>query len=699
MPWTQLDTATAGPRTLPVRVSRMTSRAFLIGGVLPPQAPCVVRGSCPTRLDCFRGLQFISTGCARSAKQDSRREAPAKKSRSAEAVRRSFAGQMIVFLRRLLGLLAPYRGRFVAGILSGVAFGLANAALVFTVKLVVDAIFPMAGAPTVQEQLQRAPAFVRHLAGQLGQTLPRLESPNAAGGIILFALLIPLVTLIRVLAAYLNFYLLNWVAVRAVMDLRTQLFAHLQNLSLAFFHGTSTGNLISRISNDTYALTKTIASALPVMIRDPLTLLVLAGTLLWQQPRLTLISLVVMPVCLLPIISYGRKVRKSSQAIQTNFAELTHLMEEAFTGSRIVKAYNLEETILERFRQTTRKFISHSMRVVRSMEIPSALVEFMAGLGVAMVFLYLSLIAKTRTTPGDFLQFVGSIFLMYQPIKSLARLHSQLELGRAASQRIFELLDEKPGVADPDRPVPLHAANAVVQFDHVTFAYNEKRVLQDVALHIQPGQLVALVGPSGSGKTTLTNLLLRFYDPQKGAVRIGGTDIRDVATRELRSQLAVVTQDTILFNDTIRYNIALGRPGANNGEIEEAAKHAFAHEFILEKPRGYDTVVGEKGVTLSGGQRQRIAIARAILRNAPILILDEATNALDTESERAVQAALEELMKGRTTICIAHRLSTVQKADLIVVLDQGCIVETGRHPELIKRGGLYQKLYELQFQS
>jgi len=596
-------------------------------------------------------------------------------------------------------MISPYRARFIAGILSGVAFGVANAALMLTVKLVVDVIFPTASVPTVQEQLQKAPAFVRQLAEELGQALPRLESPAAAGGIILFVLLIPLGMLLRVSAAYLNFYLLNWVAVRAVMDLRTQLFAHLQNLSLAFFHGTRTGDLISRISNDTYALTKTISTALPVMIRDPLTLLVLAGALLWQQPRLTLISLVVMPVCILPIISYGRKVRKSSEAIQTNFAELTHLMEEAFTGSRIVKAYNLEETILERFRQTTRKFISHNMRVVRSMEIPSGLVEFMAGVGVALVFLYLSLVAKTKTTPGDFLQFVGSIFMMYQPIKSLARLHSQLEQGRAASQRIFELLDERPSVADPPRPVPLRAANAAVQFDHVTFAYNEKRVLQDIELHIQPGQLVALVGPSGSGKTTLTNLLLRFYDPQKGAVRIGDTDIRQVSTRDLRSQLAVVTQETILFNDTIRNNIALGRPGANNGEIEEAAKHAFAHEFILEKPHGYGTVVGEKGVTLSGGQRQRIAIARAILKNAPILILDEAMSALDTESERAVQAALEELMQGRTTFCIAHRLSTVQRADLIVVLDQGRIVETGKHAELIKRGGIYQKLYELQFQT
>jgi len=245
----------------------------------------------------------------------------------------------------------------------------------------------------------------------------------------------------------------------------------------------------------------------------------------------------------------------------------------------------------------------------------------------------------------------------------------------------------------------LQATGSPIHFDDIHFSYGDKLVLQGIQLTVESGTMVALVGASGSGKTTLTNLLLRFYDPQKGAVRIGDTDIRDVTTRDLRARIAVVTQETILFNDTIRNNIALGRPGANNGEIEEAGKHAFAHEFILEKPNGYETVIGEKGVMLSGGQRQRIAIARAILKNAPILVLDEATSALDTESERAVQAALEELMIGRTTICIAHRLSTVQRADLIVVLDQGRIVEAGKHTELLKRGGVYQKLYELQFQS
>jgi subfamily B ATP-binding cassette protein MsbA len=288
---------------------------------------------------------------------------------------------------------------------------------------------------------------------------------------------------------------------------------------------------------------------------------------------------------------------------------------------------------------------------------------------------------------------------MYKPIKELTRLHNQLHQAEAASARVFELLDTKTTMPEPVAPVPLDATKTDIHFQNVDFSYGERAVLRGINLDIKAGQLVALVGSSGSGKTTLANLLPRFYDPQSGVVRIGGTDIRQVSTKELRRQIAIVTQETILFHDTIRGNIAVGKPGATDEEIEAAARHANAHGFILEKPNGYDAIVGEKGVALSGGQRQRISIARAILKDAPILILDEATNALDAEAERAVQEELEKLMKGRTTICIAHRLSTIQKADVIVVLNDGRIVETGTHAELIQRGGVYQRLYEIQFQA
>ena len=307
--------------------------------------------------------------------------------------------------------------------------------------------------------------------------------------------------------------------------------------------------------------------------------------------------------------------------------------------------------------------------------------------------------ASQRPQASDFFMFIFAIVMIYPPIKAFTRLHNQLHQARAASERVFELLATKNSVPEPVQPRMLHASNADIEFQNLDFHYGEKPVLHRINLTVRAGQIVALVGASGSGKTTLANLLLRFYDPVRGVIKIGGVDLRDVSTRDLRNQIAVVTQENILFNDTIRRNIELGRLGAANDDIVAAAKHAYAYDFIMQKPEGFDAVIGEKGVSLSGGQRQRLAIARAVLKNAPILVLDEATSALDTESERAVQAALDELMKGRTTICIAHRLSTILHADLIVVLDQGRIVETGKHAELVGRGGIYQKLYDLQFQS
>jgi subfamily B ATP-binding cassette protein MsbA len=398
------------------------------------------------------------------------------------------------------------------------------------------------------------------------------------------------------------------------------------------------------------------------------------------------------------MIIFGRKVRRSARAVQGHTSDLSKLMHESFTGNRIIKAYNLEDTVLGQFKTTTRKFISHTMRVLRANEIPSQMMEFLAAVGVALVLIYFEHLPKAeRPSEGDFGSFVLSIVMLYPSIKALTRLHNQLHQAEAASERVFQLLETQSDIQDPANPKPLVARNADIQFDNVDFNYGEKPVLRGINLTVKAGQLVALVGSSGSGKTTITNLLLRFYDPQHGSVRIGGTDLRHVATKDLRNQIALVTQEIILFNDTIRNNIALGRPGASNAEIEAAAKFANAHEFILHKEKGYDFGVGEKGVNISGGQKQRLSIARAILRDAPILVLDEATSALDTESERIVQAELDKLMVGRTTICIAHRLSTIQKADVIIVMNEGRIAETGTHAELLQRGGVYQRLYELQF--
>ncbi len=603
---------------------------------------------------------------------------------------------MTDFLKKMWGFVRPYRGRFFLGLVCGIFYGLTNSLMLGASKVVIDLIF--LGATNFHEQLEKAPQWIRPVTHALSSALPELRAPSSLGGWMLVVGVIPAIMLVRITLAYLSIYLTNWSAMHAIADLRTKLFGHLQNLSLGFFNRASTGDLIARITSDTQVLYGIIGNSLASLVKDPITIISLIGYQLAIQPALTLVSVIVFPVCLVPIIIFGRKVRKSARAVQEHNATLTNLMHESFTGNRVIKAYNLEATVIEQFRATTQKYIGQLMRVIRANEIPSQLMELFGATGLALVFLCVAQMPKgQQPNPSDFFTFVLTIVMIYPPIKSLTKLHNQMHQARAASERVFQLLALKNTVPEPVAPKMLHAANADIEIQNLDFNYGEKPVLHRINLTVKAGQLVALVGASGSGKTTLANLLLRFYDPTQGAVKIGGVDLRDVSTRDLRNQIAVVAQENILFNDTVRRNIELGRLGAANDDIIAAAKHAFAYEFIMQKPDGFDTVIGEKGVSLSGGQRQRIAIARAVLKNAPILILDEATNALDTESERAVQTALDELMKSRTTICIAHRLTTILHADLIVVLDQGKIVETGRHEELIQRGGIYQKLYELQF--
>jgi len=549
----------------------------------------------------------------------------------------------------------------------------------------------------MSDQLKLAPAFVREWAVSAERALT-IGVKTHPWAVVLLVTLIPAVILLRSVFSYLNVYFLQWTAVRTITDLRVRLFEHLINLSAGFFSKTTTGELMARVMADTAALQNIISGATSVMVKDPVTVLALLGYLIWQQPRITLISMVVMPVCMVPIIIYNRKVRRSSRALQTHYAELSSVMAESFSGHRVIKAYNLEPTMVDRFRTVSRKFIGHVMRIVRSSEIPGPLLEFVGAVGVSLVLIYLAF-QERRPTGTDFLKVILSIFTLYRPLKNLTRLYNNLEQARAASSRVFELLEVRNEVVEPAHPRPIQAVGAAIHFDHVSFSYGDKPVLVDVDLKVEPGKMVAVVGPSGAGKTSLTNLLMRFYDPQQGAVRIGGLDIREATTRDLRNHIAVVTQETVLFNDTVARNIELGRPGASEAEIIQAAQRANAYDFIMAKPDGFQCPVGERGNNLSGGQRQRIAISRALLKNAPILILDEATSSLDTESERVFQAELEKLMEGRTTICIAHRLSTVQKADQIVVLSEGRVVESGTHDELLRAQGLYHKLYQMQFRT
>ncbi len=605
---------------------------------------------------------------------------------------------MIDFLRKLWELARPYRARLFLGVLTGVVSGLVGPLLIATAMFVYAAVFPSANEDASRPPLKHLPEFAQtwFYDARDGLSHGLQTHPGAVWALIA---LIPIISLLRGVTGYLNVYFLQWVGSRAVADLRTKLFAHLLDLSAGFYSENATGKLVSRVMNDTQALQTILSNVTSVIVRDPISLAGVLGLLFLQQPRLTLLSIIVLPVCVVPIAIYSRKIRRSSRDAQAQMAELVQTMTEGFTGHRVIKAYNLEKIVAEKFRETARRSVNLIMRITRATEIPSMLIEFFGACGLALMLAYLVRPAGGRPQPTDFLQLLISLVYIYQPLKNLTRLQNQVVQARAATERVFEMLATQNSVPEPARPKTLRAVNADIEFAGVDFAYGEKSVLRDIRLTIKAGQLVALVGASGSGKTTLANLLLRFYDPAGGVIKIGGVDLREVATRDLRNQMAVVAQENILFNDTIRHNIELGRPGATDDEIQAAAKHAHADEFIAQKPEGFNTVIGEKGITLSGGQRQRLAIARAVLKNAPILILDEATSALDTESERAVQAALDELMKGRTTFCIAHRLSTILHADVIVVLDQGRIVETGTHAELIQRGGIYRKLYELQFQT
>jgi subfamily B ATP-binding cassette protein MsbA len=593
------------------------------------------------------------------------------------------------------GLAKPYRVRLILGVVTGIVGGLIEPLIIATIAFVYGVVFPEANAEPITRSAGGALGFIQEWGARVQQSMVTgvRAHPWAVAGLVA---VIPAVVTLRGLFTYLNIYFLEWAAVRTIADLRVKLFRHISYLSADFYNRNSTGQLMSRTMNDTGALQHVISHSVGTMVKDPATVVALSVYLLTQQPKLTLISMIVMPLCMVPVLVYSRKVRNSSRAMQNNSAELSSVLTEAITGNRVVKAYGLEDVMVDQFQSKVKTFINHYMKIVRSKEAPGPLLETVGAMGVALVLVYLMTgSGQNRPTSRDFLILVASLFAVYKPLKNLTKLHISLNQARAASERVFQLLATSNSIPEPAKPVKLTARNSPVEFDSICFSYGDKRVLHDINLTVEPGQVAALVGPSGSGKTTLVNLLLRFHDPESGAIRIGGTDIRNAASADLRNQIAVVSQETVLFNQTLYRNIQLGRLDATREEIMEAARLAHALDFINEKPRGFDTIVGEKGVTLSGGQRQRIAIARAILKNAPILILDEATNALDSESERLVQEALDTLMEGRTAICIAHRLSTIQNADMIVVLEKGRILEQGTHAELLRSQGLYSKLSSL----
>jgi subfamily B ATP-binding cassette protein MsbA len=492
---------------------------------------------------------------------------------------------------------------------------------------------------------------------------------------------------------------LSKVGLRVIADMQARLFAHLMRLDVAFFHANSTGRILSRLTNDISQMRFAVSDALTGAGRDASSLIFLIGAMFYQDWRLSAWTFFVFPVAILPIRKLGRRMRKVTDNTQEHMGQLTTSLEQAVQGIRVVKAYGMEEYEKAKVGGLVELLQDLSYKAARVRSASSPIMEMLGGVAIAVVILYGgSRVISGETTPGAFFSFITALMLAYRPLKSIASLNTNLQAGLAAAARTFSVLDAPPSIQDRPNATDLVVLEGNVSLSGVFFTYDgSKAVLDGINLAVPGGKTVALVGPSGAGKSTVLNLLPRFYDVTDGQVLIDGQDIRTVSMASLRSKIALVSQEITLFDDTIRANIAYGRFGASQEEIEAAARSAAAHDFIIGLPEGYDTVVGERGLNLSGGQRQRLAIARAMLKNAPILLLDEATSALDTESERQVQTALELLMKGRTTIVIAHRLSTVVNADVIHVMDRGRVVESGDHNALIAQDGVYARLYAMQF--
>jgi ATP-binding cassette, subfamily B, bacterial MsbA len=495
-------------------------------------------------------------------------------------------------------------------------------------------------------------------------------------------------------------YSMSYSGQHVVATLRKRLYAHLLDQSLGFYARNSTGKLMARIITDTERIQETVSKTMTDFARQVFLLVTFLGLAFAIDWKLSLLSFLVAPVVLHITLKLGKRIRKASWRSQENLAQISHNLQETIVGQRIVKAFGMEDYERRRFDRATDDLFKVNLRVARISALNSPLIEFVGYASFVPFLLYANYQMGRGFSVGAFVAFVAILFRLYEPVRKLSRMHLHFQQAFASSSRIFELLETDVAIKDRPEAGELPPFNREVRFENVSFRYDNQDdipVLRNINLAIEIGEVVALVGKSGAGKTTLASLMPRFYDVSSGQLKIDGTDIRDFTLASLRRQIAIVTQDTFLFDDTIRNNIAYGRAERSLEEIIEAAKAAFIHEFVEGLPEGYDTLIGERGQRLSGGQRQRIAIARAILKDAPILILDEATSSLDTESERLVQAALYNLMERRTTLVIAHRLSTIRRADRIVVMDQGGIVEIGDHQTLMERPGPYRRLYELQF--
>lgn len=582
--------------------------------------------------------------------------------------------------RRLLGYVKPYKVRFIVGLLLGFAYGGVSSLLPLAISRVTGTIFQGA-APN--------PTALR-------SNLHAIDTGPKINSIILICLAIPAIMMLRSLCSYGNTYCMQWVSNKVVTDIRGQLFNKMVRLSMDFFNRMRSGLLISRITNETRVVQMALTAVSSDIFKQPVMIVGAISVLFLMDWKFTLITLVLFPTCLLPLRIYGRRARKALRGQFEGMGEMVVTMQETFAGIRVIKSFAREAHQEKEFKRSNQMQFSQMMRIIRSMEATGPLVETIAAVGIGLALLY---VYVANLSAGRFFGLISGIFILYDPIKTLSKLQIVMQQSITATTAIFALLDTNPTVQDSPDASKLTSATGRIDFENVTFRYANTvtDAISDLTLHIEPGKSYALVGASGAGKSTILSLILRLYDPTSGAVKIDGRDLRSVTQKSLREQIGLVTQETFLFHDTIFSNIQFGRLDATEEEVHEAARAAYAHDFIMAQPKGYQTVIGDKGCLLSGGQQQRLAIARAVLKNAPILLLDEATSSLDSESEKQIQTALAELATGRTVVAIAHRLSTVLSADQIIVMDGGRIKEIGTHAELLEKSGYYRRLYDHQF--
>ncbi len=582
--------------------------------------------------------------------------------------------------RRLYSYVKPYKWRFILGLSFGFASGM------------VSSLFPLA--------IARVTSIVFHGAAPnptaLRSNLEVLNTGPKINSILLISLAIPAIMTVRSLCSYGNSYCMNWVSNKVVTDIRDQLFTKIVRHSMEFFNKMRAGFLMSRITNDTRGMQMALSTVSSDLFKQPVTIVGGITVLLLMDWKFTVVTLVLFPICLLPIRVYGRRARKAVQHQLEDMGQMVVTMQETFAGIRVIKSFSREEHQEKSFRRSNQLQFSAMMRMIKSMEATGPLVETIAAVGVGLALLY---VYAVNLSAGRFFGLISGIFILYDPIKTLSKIHIVMQQSISATREIFNILDSEPSVQDAPGAIALPSSEGRIDFENLTFRYatGSSDAVKDLNLRVEPGKNYALVGASGAGKSTVLSLILRLYDPISGAVRIDGHDLRTLTQKSLREQIGLVTQDTFLFHDTIFNNIQFGRLNATPEEVYAAARTAFAHDFIVAQPHGYETMIGDKGCLLSGGQQQRLAIARALLKNAPILLLDEATSALDSESEKQIQRALELLSAGRTVIAIAHRLSTILSADQIVVLDHGRIKEIGTHGELLQKSGYYRRLYDMQF--